>query len=90
MAEKPMEKNDLSWREKIRYIIAIFRYSKRMAHWKVINCENCGCCELERIGEGKHEAEDGIYTFKQMYRCLNCGFIGRGFQEWRRAGDGRK
>ena len=83
MAEVPEVKQDLTWREKLTYIWCILRFSKRIANWKVMNCENCRCNELERIGKAKHYTENGEYVFEQTYKCTRCGFIGNVTQRWR-------
>lgn len=82
MAENKMVKQDLSLKEKISYIIAVIRYSDKMSNWKVMNCENCKCHELERVGQPKRYKKNGDYIFEQKYKCLNCGFIGEVYQVW--------
>ena len=88
MAEIPVVKQDLSWREKLTYIWYILRFSKRMANWRLMKCENCRCIELARVGKAKNYKENGEYVFEQAYKCARCGFIGRVIQRW--AEDGRE
>lgn len=76
MEEKP-DKKDLSWREKLKYIWCVLRYSKHMA-----NCECCHHYELERIGEPIKSDVGGQKEFQQKYRCLHCGAIGIVTQIW--------
>ena len=82
MAEIPQIEQDLSWREKLTYIWCILRKSKRIANWIIMNCENCGCNELARIGKEKHYPENGEYVFEQTYKCIRCGFVGRVIHRW--------
>lgn len=65
------------------YIWGVIRFSKKMANWIVLNCENCKCHELERLGSPKRYKEDGVYVFEQAYKCKSCGFIGKITQRWK-------
>ena len=47
MKESP-DKKDLSWREKLKYIWCVLRYSKHMENWVVMDCEYCHHYELGR------------------------------------------
>ena len=76
MAEKLMVKKDLSWREKLSYVWCTLRYSKRMANWKLVNCEHCHHHELKRIGKPIKSDIDGQKAFQQKYKCLHCGAVG--------------
>lgn len=92
MAERQAVKNDLSWREKLKYIWCVLRYSKRMAKWAVMNCEHCGHHELERIGKPIESDVGNQKEFQQKYKCLHCGAIGIVTQIWvkGRDSDGKK
>ena len=46
--KEPLDKKDLSWREKLNYIWCVLRYSKHVVNWVAMDCECCHYYELER------------------------------------------